>query len=140
MTQIMFSVLPCLNSSSEYAPKYAACKLPGVTLTDSSPVSEMSSMPAVNPLYSEESDGDGASRGVGRRKTHAMKCLKLQLGPIKRLPSLQAIKEPRANSSKAKRIKASMGSVTDGGEFFFVVGSSIIGAYVKSWLGIEPFG
>lgn len=127
--QIMLSELP-RQDSSDSSPKYVACNLLGVSVS------------AVKALSSGGTSAgrDGASGGIGRRRTQAKKCLKLHLGPKKRLPSLQAIKEPMANINKANSTKASTLGAVGLGWYVLVVGILILGAYVESWLGMEPSG
>lgn len=86
---------------------------------------------------SAELDGDSGEKG--RRETSARQYPKLHVGPMMRLPTLQATKEAAANNINAKRTMATVGVVDFGVALgFLVVGILIVGEYVESWLKKSP--
>lgn len=133
----MLSELP-RKDSSDSSPKYLACN---VLLAPS--LEQERLVFSCNGLrsggISAELDGDSGEKG--RRETSARQYLKLHVGPMIRLPTLQATKEAAANNINAKRTIATVGVVDFGDAVtFFVVGIFIVGEYVESRLSESSFG
>ena len=129
----MLSELP-RKDSSDSSPKYLACNM---LLAPSLELERL--VFSCNGLRSAELDGDSGEKR--RRETSARQYPKLHVGPMMRLPTLQATKEAAANNINAKRTMATVGVVDFGVALgFLVVGILIVGEYVESRLSESPFG
>ena len=133
----MLSELP-RKDSSDSSPKYLACNM---LLAPSLELERL--VFSCNGLrsggISAELDGDSGEKR--RRETSARQYPKLHVGPMMRLPTLQATKEAAANNINAKRTMATVGVVDFGVALgFLVVGILIVGEYVESRLSESPFG
>ena len=133
----MLSELP-RKDSSDSSPKYLACNiLPAPSLELERLVFSCNGLRSGG--ISAELDGDSGEKR--RRETSARQYPKLHVGPMMRLPTLQATKEAAANNINAKRTMATVGVVDFGVALgFLVVGILIVGEYVESRLSESPFG